>query len=105
MATSSTTKQSGSSTMAPGPSTTGIDPITGRPNLLPRSPLVYNTDSEEGHDTDSVSTIDRDIRDNMELIMWNSLASSRSSPIVRHQLHRAGLILQTNDGPRDNTTT
>eukprot|EP00971_Amphidinium_carterae_P271369 5385030-Amphidinium_carterae.1 len=41
----------------------------------------------------------------MELIMWNTLASPQSSPIVRSQLQRAGIILQTNDGPRDNATT
>eukprot|EP00971_Amphidinium_carterae_P313104 6222356-Amphidinium_carterae.1 len=103
MATSSTEEKTASSTMAPGPLTTGVDPITGRPNLLPRSPLVYNTDSEDSNDSDS--TIDRDIRDNMEIIMWNTLASPQSSPIVRSQLHRAGIILQTNDGPRDNTST
>eukprot|EP00971_Amphidinium_carterae_P181422 3599167-Amphidinium_carterae.1 len=93
-------------TMAPGPLPTGIDPITGRPNLLPRSPLVYNTDSESRMDNiDSVSTIARDIRDNMELVMWNSLTSTHTSPLVRSQLQRAGIILQTNDGPRDRTTT
>eukprot|EP00971_Amphidinium_carterae_P120537 2388510-Amphidinium_carterae.1 len=41
----------------------------------------------------------------MELLMWNSVTSSRASPIVRSQLQRAGIILQTNDGPRDNTPT
>eukprot|EP00971_Amphidinium_carterae_P211781 4202431-Amphidinium_carterae.1 len=56
-------------------------------------------------DSDSASTIARDIRDNMETLMWNSLTSSHTSPIVRSQLQRAGIILQTNDEPRNNTTT
>eukprot|EP00971_Amphidinium_carterae_P250179 4966192-Amphidinium_carterae.1 len=91
-------------TMAPGPSTTGIDPITGRPNLLPRSSLVYNEDSESGMDTSSESTISIGIRDDMEIIMWNSLTSPNTSPLVLAQLHQAGIILQTNDGPRDSST-
>eukprot|EP00971_Amphidinium_carterae_P238273 4730101-Amphidinium_carterae.1 len=41
----------------------------------------------------------------MQTIMWNSLTSSQTSPLVIEQLHLAGMILQTNDGPRDNTTT
>eukprot|EP00971_Amphidinium_carterae_P267475 5305674-Amphidinium_carterae.1 len=41
-------------TMAPGPLPTGIDPITGRPNLLPRSALVYNEESESGMDNCSI---------------------------------------------------
>eukprot|EP00971_Amphidinium_carterae_P296435 5888823-Amphidinium_carterae.1 len=69
MATSSTGAEPVDPTMAPGPLPTDIDPITGRPNLLPKSTLVYNTDSED--DNDSISTIARDIRDNMELLMWN----------------------------------
>eukprot|EP00971_Amphidinium_carterae_P026278 518384-Amphidinium_carterae.1 len=82
MATSSTVDQPVDPTMAPGP--------------LP-------TDSED--DSDSVSTIARDIRDSMELLMWNSLTSSHTSPIVRSELQRAGIIRQTNDEPRNNTTT
>eukprot|EP00971_Amphidinium_carterae_P124996 2476420-Amphidinium_carterae.1 len=36
--------------------------------------------------------------------MWNSLTSPNTSPLVLTQLHQAGLILQTNDGPRDSST-
>eukprot|EP00971_Amphidinium_carterae_P137994 2735012-Amphidinium_carterae.1 len=103
MATSTTEEGMTSPTMAPGPLPTGIDPISGRPNKLPRSAVTYNTDSE--HNSDSDSTIARDIRDSMEIIMWNTLISPQCSPIVRSQLHRAGIILQINDEPRDNTTT
>eukprot|EP00971_Amphidinium_carterae_P252115 5005691-Amphidinium_carterae.1 len=103
MATSTTEERTTSPTMAPGPLPTGINPITGRPNKLPRSTLMYNTDSEDS--LDSESTIARDIRDSMELIMWNTLVSPQCSPIVRSQLHRAGIILQINDEERDNTTT
>eukprot|EP00971_Amphidinium_carterae_P349711 6491169-Amphidinium_carterae.3 len=59
-----------------------------------RNPLQYDT--YEGSD-DSDSTIDRDIRDSMEIIMWNTLATPQCSPVVRDQLHRAGLILATNE--------
>eukprot|EP00971_Amphidinium_carterae_P139923 2772090-Amphidinium_carterae.1 len=40
----------------------------------------------------------------MEVIMWNSLTSPNTSPLVLTQLHQAGIILQTNDGPRDSST-
>eukprot|EP00971_Amphidinium_carterae_P040274 790718-Amphidinium_carterae.1 len=82
MVTHSTVDEPVDATMAPGP--------------LP-------TDSEG--DSDSGFTIARDIRDSMELLMWNNLTSYRTSPIVRSQLQRAGIILQTNDEQRDNTTT
>eukprot|EP00971_Amphidinium_carterae_P109898 2176994-Amphidinium_carterae.1 len=91
-------------TMAPGPSTTGIDPITGRPNLLSRSALVHNEDSESGMDNCSISTTAWNVRHDMEVVMWNCLTSSNTSPLVRAQLHQAGMILQTNDGPRDTST-
>eukprot|EP00971_Amphidinium_carterae_P182925 3630095-Amphidinium_carterae.1 len=67
------------------------------------APGPLTSDSEESDD--STSTIARDVRDNMEIIMWNSLTFTQTSPLVLNQLHRAGIILQTNDGPRNNTTT
>eukprot|EP00971_Amphidinium_carterae_P072774 1439141-Amphidinium_carterae.1 len=82
MVTSSTVDEPVNTPMAPGP-------------------LAADSDG----DNDSVSTIARDIRDSLEIVMWNSLTSSNTCPLVRSQLQRAGIILQTNDEPRDNTTT
>eukprot|EP00971_Amphidinium_carterae_P296318 5886111-Amphidinium_carterae.1 len=93
MATSTTEERTTNPTMAPGPLPTGVYPITGRPNKLPRSALTYKTDSE--HSSDSETTIARDIRDSMEIIMWNTLISPQCSPIIRSQLHRAGTVSYT----------
>eukprot|EP00971_Amphidinium_carterae_P002192 43484-Amphidinium_carterae.1 len=75
---------------APGP----MDIDQGQNAQPMHNPLQYDTDERSD---DSDSTIDRDIRDNMEIIMWNTLVTQQCAPEVRDQLHRAGLILATNE--------
>eukprot|EP00971_Amphidinium_carterae_P018055 355942-Amphidinium_carterae.1 len=73
---------------APGPLPNEVDN---------NNPLAYHSsDTSDASD----STIDRDIRDNSEIIMWNTVVSSRCSPIVRSQLHTSHLILPIEDERR-----
>eukprot|EP00971_Amphidinium_carterae_P247119 4907813-Amphidinium_carterae.1 len=86
-------------TMAPGPME--VDSTTARPTVDKNNPLDYHTSDESD---DSASTIDRDIRDDMEIIMWNALVSPQCSPIVRSQLHKRYVILGLKDERRDSST-
>eukprot|EP00971_Amphidinium_carterae_P226010 4482651-Amphidinium_carterae.3 len=56
-----------------------------------------NDDSSDSSPPSPASTIDRDIRDNMELLMWDKLASPQCSPEVLKKLHNSWLILRTNE--------
>eukprot|EP00971_Amphidinium_carterae_P232341 4610368-Amphidinium_carterae.1 len=82
------------SAMAPGPMDT-VQEVDTRPPNDPINPLEY--DSDEVSSDSTPSTIDRDIRDNMEILMWNQLVTAQCSPDVPNKLHDSWIILSTKE--------
>eukprot|EP00971_Amphidinium_carterae_P250951 4981681-Amphidinium_carterae.1 len=85
-------------TMASGPN----DNET-KDNAEPQNnPLVYDTDNSSV--MSKASTIDRDIRDDVEHLVWDKLVSPQCSPEVQRKLHNSWLFLRVNEeGPTNST--